>query len=139
LYVAPRKRACHAEAERLADGLLAGEPAGVALCRVRSRVAVRLLRRREAAVAETGVALERAADTLDLDQVDADLHPCSSSQSGSCAIEEMMPSGRTRDASTASGRNLPVRTRMVRIPCFCAPAMSDSMSSPTIHVRPASA
>src|SRR4051794_30561103 len=139
LDVPPCKSAGDAEAERLTDGFLARKPARVALRGVRARLAVGLLGRREAAVAEPRVALERAPDAVDLDQVDADVHECSSSQSGSCAIDEMIPSGRMRDASTASGRNLPVRTRTDRIPCRCAPAMSDSMSSPTIQVIPASA
>src|SRR5262249_36668578 len=62
-----------------------------------------------------------------------------SSQSGRCEIDETIPSGRTLPRSTVSGRNLPVRTRTVFIPCACAPAMSASMSSPTIHVMLASA
>src|SRR5262249_47563800 len=139
LDVAPRERTRDTEAERLADGFLAGKAAGVALRGIRPRVAVRTLRLREAALAEAGIPLERATHALDLDQVDADVHPCSSSQSGSCAMDEMMPSGRTAVASTASGRNFPVRTRIVRIPCACPPAMSDSMSSPTIQVSSGSA
>src|SRR5215831_9575309 len=139
LDVEPGEGARDAEAKRLADRLLAGEAAGVALRGIRPGIAVRLLRRSEAALAKARVALQRTADALDLDQIDADVHPCSSSQSGSCAIDEMMPSGRMGVASTASGRNLPVRTRIVRIPCACAPAMSESMSSPTIHVMSASA
>ena len=50
-----------------------------------------------------------------------------------------MASGRTVPRSTASGRNLPVRTSAVFSPCCCAPATSASMSSPTIHVISASA
>src|SRR5258708_2902137 len=135
LDVAPRKRARHAEAERLADRLLAGEAPSVRLRRVLARVAVRALRLCEAALAEAGVSVERATDARDLDQVDADPHAtsCSSSQPGRNAIEETMPSGRTPDASTVSGRNFPVRTKTVRIPCACAPRMSVSKSSPTIH------
>src|SRR5579884_4322480 len=67
LDLLPGERPRDAEAERLADGLLACEPAGVALGRVRPRLAVRLLRLGEAAVAEAPVARERAPDALDLD------------------------------------------------------------------------
>src|SRR5262249_27227415 len=134
----PREGARNAKTQSLADRLLGGEAARIALRGIRARVAVRLLRRCEAALAKTWIALEGAPDPLDLDQVDTHGHMCSSSQSGSCAIDEMMPSGRIGVASTASGRNLPVRTRIVRMPCACAPAMSDSMSSPTIQVSPAS-
>ena len=52
-------READADAERLADRLLAGEAAGVALGRIRARVAVGLLRLGEAALAEARVALER--------------------------------------------------------------------------------
>src|SRR5439155_21765771 len=136
----PREGACNAEAERLADGFLPRETTGIALCRVRSRVAVRLLRRREAACAEARVALERAADARDLDQIRADAnHRCASSHSGSWLIEETIPSGCDRARSTVSGRNLPVRTSTVRRPVPCAPAMSVSTSSPTIQVMCGSA
>src|SRR6478609_5901558 len=98
LDVLPRERARDAEAERLADGFLAREPSGVALRRVRARVAVRLLVGGEAAVAKARVSLERAADAPDLDQVGADVdHRCSSSHSGRCASDETIPSGRARD------------------------------------------
>jgi hypothetical protein len=73
LDVSPCERARNAEAEGLANGLLAGEASGVTLRRIRARVAVRTLRFREAALAEARIAIERAADTLDLDQVDSDL------------------------------------------------------------------
>ena len=122
LDVTPRERACDAEAQGFADGLLAREPAGIALRRVGPRVAVGAFRLREAPLAKAWVAVERPPDTLDLYEVDSDFqwratYPCSSSQSGSCAIEEMMPPGRIAVASTASGRNFPVRTRIVRMPC----------------------
>ena len=66
-------------------------------------------------------------DPLDLDQVDADPHDrACSSQLGTCAIDETMPSGCRRERSTSSGRNFPVRTRIVRIPWLCAPKMSPS-------------
>src|SRR5579862_122378 len=135
LDVLPRERARDAEAERLAHRLLAGEAPGVALRRIRTRVAVLLLGLGEAAVAKTRVPRERAADAFDLDEIGADAraHPCSSSQAGSCEIEETIPSGRTRDRSTASGRNFPVRTSTVRRLSAWAPAMSLSRSSPTIH------
>src|SRR5581483_2066921 len=128
--------------QRLPDGFLGCEAAGVVLRRIRLRVAVRALRLGEAALLERlAVAFERAANPLDLDQVDADLHGhrLASSQSGSCAIDEMMPSGCTGERSTSSGRNLPVRTRIVRMPCLCAPRQSLSRSSPTIHVSCGSA
>src|SRR5687767_11442988 len=65
----------HAAAERLPDRLLRGEAARVVLRRVRLRVAVRLLRSGEAALAKAvAVAIERPPDTVDLDQVDADAH-----------------------------------------------------------------
>jgi hypothetical protein len=72
LDIAPGKRTRDTESQRLPHGFLAGEAACVALRRIRPPVAVRLFRRREAALAETGIPLERAADALDLDQVDAD-------------------------------------------------------------------
>src|SRR5205085_5947614 len=132
-------READADPERLPDRLLPGEATGVALRRVRARVAVGLLGRREAAVAEARVALERAPDPRDLDQVEADPHAFCSSQAGSWATEDTIPSGMTLPRSTASGRNLPVRTSTVRRPNRCAPAMSASMSSPTIHVITGSA
>src|SRR5262245_34015679 len=129
-----------AEPERLAACLLPREPPGIALRGVRAGLAIGTFRLREAAFAEARVAVERPANAVDLDQVDADpVHPCSSSHSGRCAIDDTIPSGRTRVASTASGRNFPVRTSTVRMPCACAPAMSDSMSSPIIQVMSASA
>src|SRR5436190_7589873 len=91
LHLLPGERAGDAEAERLADGLLAGEAAGVALRRVRARVAVGALRLGEAALAKARIAGERAPDPLDLDQVGADAYAhamCSSSHSGRLAIEE---------------------------------------------------
>src|SRR5215472_12967096 len=142
LDLLPRERAGDAEAERLADGLLASEAAGVALRRVRARVAVRALGLGETALAETRVTGERTPDPLDLDQVGADVDAhamCSSSHSGSCAIEETIPSGLTRAVSTASGRNLPVRTSTACIPTPRAPATSVSRSSPTIQAIDGSA
>ena len=56
LDLPPREAPRHAEPERLADGLLAGEPRGVVLRRVRPRVAVRALGLREAARGERRVA-----------------------------------------------------------------------------------
>src|SRR5436190_23404894 len=67
LDLLPGERARDPEPERLPDRLLARETAGVALRRVRARVAVRLLGRREAAVAEALAPLERPPDPLDLD------------------------------------------------------------------------
>src|SRR5207244_5562203 len=96
----------------------------------------------EAALAEARIAGERPPDPLDLDQVgaDADAHAmCSSSHSGRFAIEETIPSGWIRDVSTASGRNLPVRTSTARIPTPRAPTTSVSRSSPTIQVMEGSA
>src|ERR1700730_17522598 len=134
LDLLPREGARDAEAERLAHRLLAGEAPGIALGRVRPRLAVGLLGRREAAVAEPCVALERAPDAPDLDQVRADTdHRCSSSHSGKWAIDDTIPSGCARARSTASGRNFPVRTSTLCIPTPCAPATSLSRSSPTIH------
>src|SRR4051794_4439140 len=72
--VLPREGARNAEPERLPHGLPAGEAARTAHGRVRSRLAVRLLGSGEAAVAETGVALERASDPRDLDQVGTHAH-----------------------------------------------------------------
>ena len=72
LDLLPRERARDAEAERLPDRLLAGEPARVALRRVRPGVAVRALGLGEAPLAKALVPRERAADPLDLDQVGAD-------------------------------------------------------------------
>src|SRR5439155_15962531 len=142
LHVLPGERTGDAEAERLADGLLAGEAAGVALRGVRARVAVGALGRGETALAEACVARERPPDALDLDQVGADRDGharCSSSHSGRCAIEDTIPSGLIRDASTASGRNFPVRTSPACMPAPRAPATSVSMSSPTIQVIDGSA
>src|SRR5581483_1346617 len=118
-------REVHAGAERLPDRLLRGEAARVVLRRVRLRVAVRTLALGEAALLERiAVPRERAANAVDLDQVHADLHKLDSSQSGSCAIDETIPSGCTFERSTWSGRNLPVRTRTVFIPYFAAPTQS---------------
>src|SRR5205823_8260726 len=141
LDLLPGEGAGDAEAERLADRLLAGEAAGIALRRVRARVAVRTLGLGETALAEACVAAERPPDPLDLDQVgpNADHAMCSSSHSGRCAIEETIPSGWARDDSTASGRNFPVRTRTPCIPTPRAPTTSVSMSSPTIQVMDGSA
>src|SRR4029079_18289501 len=72
LDLLPGEGARDAEPERLPHRLLAREAARVALGRVRSRVAVRLLGGREAAVAEARVPVERAADAGDLDQVRSD-------------------------------------------------------------------
>src|SRR4051794_5850651 len=82
LDVLPGERARDAEAECLADGFLARDPARIALGRVRTRLAVRLLGLREAPVAEAGVTLERTADARDLDEIGADADQrCSSSHS----------------------------------------------------------
>src|SRR5436190_3317217 len=124
----------HAGAERLADGLLAGEARRIVLGRVGPAVAVLALGVCEAALAETGVALERLRDPLDLDQVDANLHLRSSSQSGSAAIESITPSGLTVASSRTSSRNFPVRTSTLRSPNAVAPPTSASTSSPTIQV-----
>src|ERR1044072_8302736 len=70
LDIAPGERARDPEADRLADRLLAGEAGGVVLRGVRPGVAVSALRLGEAALPERRVPLERAADPLDLDQVD---------------------------------------------------------------------
>src|SRR6266508_2653226 len=126
-------------AERLADRLLAREAPGVVLGGVRLRVAVPDLLGREAALAKARMPDERPGDALDLDQVDADLQFAVSSHSGRNAIELMIASGMVPERSTSSGRNFPVRTSTVLRPCRCAPAMSRSMSSPTIHASPASA
>ncbi len=114
-------REVHAGAERLPDRLLRGEPAGVVLRRVGLRVAVGALGLGEAALLEVvAVPLECAADAVDLDQVDADSETLAqrfaSSQSGSWAIEETIASGCEVEASRSSGRNFPVRTRIVRMP-----------------------
>src|SRR5690242_18467196 len=102
LDLLPRERARDAEAERLADRLLAGEAAGIALGRIRARVAVRLLRLGEAAIAKARIALERTPDPRDLDEVCPDAnHRCVSSHSGTCAIDETMPSGVARADSTS--------------------------------------
>jgi len=74
LDITPGERARDAEPERLPYGFLAGEPAGIALGRIRARVAIRALGLREAALAEARITLERAAHALDLDQVDTDGH-----------------------------------------------------------------
>src|SRR5690349_17237216 len=127
LDLLPGERARDAETERLADGFLAGEAAGVALRGVRPRVAIRALRLGEAALAKARVTSKGTPDPLDLDEVgaDRDRHAmCSSSHSGRWAIEETIPSGWIRDCSTLSGRNLPVRTSTARIPTPRAPATS---------------
>src|SRR5206468_1770283 len=142
LHLAPRE--AHATAERLAHRLFAGEPGGVALRRVVARVAVRTLALREAALAEARP-LERPADALDLDHVDADLHevqpPVRSScrSAGKWASDETTMSGADVAVSSASGRNFPVRTSAVFIPKRWAPRTSASMSSVTSHVRSGSA
>src|SRR5690349_19383669 len=133
-------REVDAGAERLPDRLFRCEAAGVVLRRVRLRIAVRALGVRKAALLErVAMPLERTADPLDLDQVDSDFHRLRSSHSGSCAIDEMIPSGCTPERSTSSGRNFPVRTRTVRMPCFWPPMQSPSRSSPTIHAIAGSA
>src|SRR5262249_16922914 len=104
------------------------------------RVAVGPLRLGEAALAKARVALEGGADAVDLDQVDADPHQsAASSQRGRSAIELTTMSGTGFPASRSLGRNLPVRTRTVPRPHLCAPPMSSSLSSPTIHVSSGSA
>jgi ribosome-associated protein len=74
LDLAPGEVDGNAEAERLADRFLAGEPRRVVLSRVRARVAVRPLGVREAARAKVRVARERPPHPVDLDQVDAYTH-----------------------------------------------------------------
>src|SRR5436305_15344601 len=69
LDLLPGECARNAEAECLADRLLACEAARVALRRIRARVAVGALRLGEAPLAEARVPRERPADPLDLDQV----------------------------------------------------------------------
>jgi hypothetical protein len=61
-------------AERLADGLLPREARRVVLGRVAAALAVLALRIGEASRRESGIALQRVRDALDLDQVDADFH-----------------------------------------------------------------
>jgi hypothetical protein len=74
LDVEPGEGSRHAEPERLADRLLAGEASGVVLRRIRPRVAVVTLGLGEDSLAEGRIALERAPDPADLDEVEADLH-----------------------------------------------------------------
>src|SRR2546422_10786833 len=69
LDLVPREGSRDAEAECLADGLLAGEAPRVALGGIGARLAVRLLGRREAPVSEPGIPVERAPDARDLDQI----------------------------------------------------------------------
>src|SRR5688572_9771137 len=102
-------REAHAAPERLADGLLPGEPARVALSRTRARVAVLPLGVGEAPLAKPWAG-ERALDALDLDDVDADLHGAqppemsSSSNAGKCPSDETTISGAVSADSSASGR-----------------------------------
>src|SRR6266511_1226499 len=63
-----------AAAERLADRLLGREARRVVLRRVPAAFAVRAFGLREAARREVRVALERAPDALDLDQIYANAH-----------------------------------------------------------------
>src|SRR4051812_3429225 len=72
--VLPREGPRDAEPERLSDGLLAGEAGGIVLRRVWARIAVHALRLGEDTVSERRVALQRAPDAPDLDEVEADLH-----------------------------------------------------------------
>src|SRR5436190_10202064 len=67
LDLAPREGARDAEAERLANRLLACEPSGVVLRRIRPGVAIGALGRREAALAKRGIALQRPPHARDLD------------------------------------------------------------------------
>src|SRR5258708_2296697 len=68
-------REVHARTERLPDRFLRCEPAGVVLRRIRLRVTVGTLGFGEAPLFErVTVPLERAANALDLDQVDSNLH-----------------------------------------------------------------
>src|SRR5918996_2738273 len=133
LDVLPGERARDAEAERLANRLLAGEARRVVLGRVGARVAVLLLRGREAAVAERRVALEGVPDALDLDDVEPDLHqPRSRRNRGTSAIESTTASGFDSAAASVLSRNFPVRTRIARRPAALAPPTSASTSSPTM-------
>ena len=132
-----------AGAERLADRLLGGEPAGVVLGGVRLRVAVGPLGGGEAALAEAvAVALERAADALDLDQVDAD--PDGRSQVLLEPVRELGdrgddPVGNDARVLEVVGPELARADEHGAHPGACAPAMSPSRSSPTIQVSSGSA
>ena len=112
-------REVDADADRLADRLLAGEPRRVVLRRVRLRVAVRALGLGEAALAEARVPLERPPDPLDLDQVDADAQAMSErrieprGQLCDRADDRVRAHARPRDVV---GTELPVRTSTVRMP-----------------------
>src|SRR5688572_1009252 len=81
LDLAPRE--ADTAAERLADGLFPGKAGGIVLCRVSAAVAVLALRLRETAFGEPRIAIERAADALDLDQVDAHPHGVGNTRSRS--------------------------------------------------------
>ena len=90
-----------------------------------------------------GVALERAADPLDLDQVDADAHGVTDARSsqlgqlrdrGDDPVRLRRASARRRRAGTC-----PCARARSACPCRCAPTMSPSRSSPTIQVSSASA
>src|SRR5205823_9257649 len=102
LDVLPRECTRNAEAERLSDRLLAGETSRVRLGRIRTGVAVRALGFREAPLAEAWIAIERLPNPRNLDEISSDLQAFSSNQSGTCAIEDTIASGRTRPRSTAS-------------------------------------
>src|SRR5262245_47268490 len=132
LDVLPGEGARDAEPERLPDRLLAREARRVVLGRVRPRIAVDAFGVGEAPFPEARIAFERVANSLDLDQVEADLHADSRRKVGTSTIDSTTPSGCTFAAASVSGRNLPVRTSTARIPAPFAPPMSDSMSSPTI-------
>src|SRR5438034_5653656 len=138
LDLAPREGARDAEAQRLADRLLAGEPSGVVLRRIRPGVAVSALRLGEAALPKRRVPLERPAHPRDFNQVYAYCHNADSRNAGTSPIESRTASGWALQAP-ASSRNLPVRTRIVCIPSTPAPPMSVSTSSPTIQAFSGSA
>jgi len=71
--ISPARARSAKAAVRLTDGFLAREPRRVALGRVGAGVAVGAFCLGEAALAKA-VPLERSADALDLDDVDADPH-----------------------------------------------------------------
>src|SRR5262249_39430604 len=74
LDVLPGEGARNPDSKRLPDRFLAREAARVGLGRVGARVAVRALGRREAALAEAWIPLERATNSSDFDQVHSDPH-----------------------------------------------------------------
>ena len=136
-----RRSASDAEAERLADRLLAREAPRVALRRVRPRVAVRVLGLGEAAVAEPGVAVERAPDAPDLDQVGADADQSGAPRAirAGAAIERDDAVGMRRARVDGVRPELPRPHEHAVHADACAPAMSLSRSSPTIQAISGSA